>query len=333
MAPTLLPLALALLLPGDLPARSDKPREPNPLAPSLPLLTDEEEEKLDRVIDRFIRYDQGKLPGEEGRQALADFQRLGPEAIPALIRGLNRAAHIEGSCPAVLIAKKLARMLSVSDDPQLLDFARENVGLGVARSRHMAVLKDLRLVCALRKQSVARNTAAAPRSAVVRTEAEQKPLRTMTVDELAEAAGRERGSRLKQVLLELEKRRGDGVVSALGSAAATVSDEELKQQAREILARYLGRQSPAVVKEKLADDRAEVRAAAARVAAAKGLRFGSELIGLLEDPEPRVRQAAREALVRLARGPDFGPEPDAADDARAEAVRRWRDWWVRQGSR
>src|SRR4051812_21717806 len=127
MTPTLLALT-AVLLAAD-PAPDTKPaRKPHPLAPSLPELTKEEEEKLDDIINRFIQADIGGLQGPEGRQAQRDFEALGPEAIPALIRGINRAAQLEHSCPTLMIAKKLSRMLMKSDDQKLLDFARDEIG-------------------------------------------------------------------------------------------------------------------------------------------------------------------------------------------------------------
>src|SRR5205823_3283281 len=108
-------------------------------------------EKLDKIIDRFIDYDSGRAVVPDPKRVKSDFDKLGREAIPALIRGINRAAAIDDSCPAVVIAKKLAGMLASSADPELLDFARENIGAGVTRSRHMSVLKDLRVMCILRK--------------------------------------------------------------------------------------------------------------------------------------------------------------------------------------
>src|SRR5438105_3793509 len=128
------PLVLVLAVHGD--TSPDAPRKPNPFAPSLPLLTEEEEAKLDRIIDRFILVDTGKLRGAEGKSALREFEKLGPEAIPALIRGINRAARIEHSCPATVIGKKLHRMFMASRDPELLEFARDEIGSGVGRSKH-----------------------------------------------------------------------------------------------------------------------------------------------------------------------------------------------------
>src|SRR6516162_845753 len=62
MTPTVLALT-AVLFAAD-PAPDAKPmRKPHPLAPSLPELTKEEEEKLDDIINRFIRADTGQLQG------------------------------------------------------------------------------------------------------------------------------------------------------------------------------------------------------------------------------------------------------------------------------
>src|SRR6202022_820906 len=103
-----LTLTLAVLLPAELPDRTGAPREPNIFAPSLPQLTDEEEGQRDDIINRFIKSDTGQLRGEASKRAQANFQNLGPDATFALIRGLNRAATIDNSCPAVVIAKKLS---------------------------------------------------------------------------------------------------------------------------------------------------------------------------------------------------------------------------------
>ncbi|HXG09922.1 MAG TPA: hypothetical protein VNK04_09050 [Gemmataceae bacterium] len=317
-------LTLALLLFGA-PPEVKSPRQPHPLAPSLPQLTDEEEEELDRIIDRFIQADIGLLRGTEAQKARADFEKLGPEATFALIRGLNRAAKIEHSCPAVLIAKKLGRILGSTTDVELLDFARENIGLGVGRSRHEGVLRELRLACSLRRGRIA---ASAGGGAAVGP----KPPRAMTVTELAEAAGSERGQRLKEVLIELEQRRGDEVIAALGTAAASY-EGDIRQLARDLLTRHLARQPAAVLKEKLKDDRAEVRRAAALIIGVREPRLAGDLIELLADSEESVRAAAHQALVRLSRGVDFGPRPNAGTAEQEAAIKKWREWWARQAGR
>lgn len=304
------------------PAETQRPA--SPFAPSLPKLTEEEENYLDLIIDRFIQYDIGELKGEEGKKALQEFQKLGPDATFALIRGLNRAAQIEGSCPVVVIGKKLMNVLNGSTDLDLLEFARENIGADVGQSRHLTFLKDLRVAILFRKSAVIQ--AKTP----TRPGAGPKTLRTMTVNELVTAASNERGDRLRELYNELELRKGDDVIKALGLAASISYDEESQRAARAALQRNLGRQGTAIIKEKLKDDRPEVRAAAARAAGNLNLRHGAELIDLLEDREADVRAAAHLALVRLNRGTDFGPADDTDRVQRDDAISRWRTWWAKQ---
>jgi hypothetical protein len=338
MTPTLLTLTAVLVLSSEPPPRTETPRQPNPLAPSLPLLTDEEEKQIEQTIDRFIEAESGKLRGAEAKKAQSDFQKLGPEAIPALIRGLNRAAKIEHSCPAVIIAKKLARMLSTTKDAELLEFARENIGAGVTQSRHMGVLKELRVLCTLRKGALPReeNRAAVrtlPGSKAVgtaRSTAGKSDVRDMGVSQLIEAAGSERGVRLKAVLTELGRRRGEPVLGALGSAAATY-DGEIQELARDMLTRRLSVLDAKELKDKLKDDRAEVRAAAAHVAGSKGVHLERELIPLLNDDEALVRRQAHQALVTLSKAEDFGPLDDATEVQRSQAQAKWQSWLAKQG--
>jgi hypothetical protein len=154
----------------------------------------------------------------------------------------------------------------------------------------------------------------------------------MSLTELAEAAGSERGPRLKEVLIELEQRRGDEAVAALGTAAGGY-EGEVQQLARELLVRNLARQDAGLVKEKLKDERAEVRRAAALVAVARDVRLVGGVIDLLGDEDANVRAAARQALVRVSRGVDFGPAPNAAKAEQDAAIKKWREWWARQGGR
>jgi hypothetical protein len=276
MMASLLTLTAALLVSAEPPRGSQTPRQPNPFAPSLPQLTEEEENQLDQIINRFIDYESGKVRGPDAKKVLTDFQKLGPEAIPALIRGLNRAAKIDHSCPAVIIAKKLARTLSTTKDSELLEFARENVGAGVTQSRHMGVIKDLRVLCMVRKRTLAQ-------------EESQAAVRTLP------------GTR------------------AANSARSTVPKREVHEL------------SVTDLKAKLKDERADVRAGAARAAANKGVHLESELINLLNDDERKVRQEAHQALVKLSKGKDLGPKEGAKEAERKEAQQEWREWLAKRG--
>ena len=320
MTTSLLVLTLALFAASDSPDSKEKPKH-SPYAPSLPYLTKEEEEKLDEIIDRFMLYDIGRLQGEDARKALKDFKDLGPEAIPALVRGLNRAAKIEHSCPVVVIAQKLGKLLAASEDRELLEFVRDEIGAGVGRTRHAGVLQDLRVGVSMRKNALARRPPPGP-----------KAPRSMSVTELADAASSERGPRLKALLTELEKRRGKEVLPGLANAAGNY-EKDIQKLGRDLLYSHLSRQNEAMVKEKLKDDLVEVRKAAARVVADKMPRLTGELIDLLDDERAEVRTAARDALVKLSRGEDFGPAADASKEQIADAREKWWSWWSRKGRR
>jgi HEAT repeat protein len=293
-------------------------RERHPFARSVPLLTVDEYAKIDTVIDRFIDYDVGKLKGDAGKKALDDFNRLGPESIFNLIDGLNRAANMESSCPAVIIGRKVAKVLSSTDDMDLLVFAKDNIGAGVTAKRHTNVLKDLQFSILLRKSSLQRQAKSGAKS-----------LGSSSLADLEKSASKERGPQLKAVLAEAEKRQGTKAVDILLMGVAN-ADAEIAKLSQGLLAKNLQRQNSDTLKTMLKHDRREVRIGAAQAVGAKKVRLGSELIALLQDSDEDVRQAGRRALVQLAGGGDYGPSVDANSSERQSAVERWRDWWGRQ---
>jgi hypothetical protein len=326
-------LSLVLASTGG-PTYKGQPREPHPLAPSLPTLTEKEENEILKIVDRFIEYDTGKLKGAEGQKALADFKALGPEAVFCLIEGLNKAANMEDSCPAVLIAKKISTIIAGTKDRQLLEFARDNIGAGVTAKRHQVVLKDLRLACALRKSALQRADLAGGKGGTGGSGSpappKEKTLKTMTLSELTAAAGKEKGEALQKVLIELATRKGDQVILTLGIVAGK-DDKEAAQLARTLLIEQLTNAAAADLKTWLKSGSPLVRAAAAQVIGDKGYRFINELIAALNDPEEAVRQAARAALVKLASNDvDHGPVVGAAPTEREQAAQRWRMYWQKK---
>jgi hypothetical protein len=303
-------------------AWADEPRKPHPFAPSLPELTEEEEKKIDDVIDRFIQYDIGKLKGAEGQQALREFVKLGPESIPSLIRGLNRAAEINNSCPVTVIAAKLNRFLAVSNDLKLLEYARDEIGAGVGPTVHRAVIQDLRFALSQRKNYLVR-------AGVTTTSPLAKPLRSMSNSALVEEAGREKGDRLRQIITELGTRNGDDVINTLGLQAASYT-RETQQAARTALITVLTRLKLDELKKKLSDEKSEVRLAAVRVVRNREYRVGPEMIARLDDDDASVREWAQTALIRMAKGFDYGPPRNATKEQRKQAMDRWESWWARQ---
>jgi hypothetical protein len=315
MTSTLLALSLALLAaePAD-----KTPRKPSGIAPSLPALTKEEERKLDEIVERLIRADTGRLRGEAARQAMKEFNALKPEAIPALIRGLNRSAKLSYSCPVLLITKRLTSLLLASNDQVLLEFARDEIGAGVGRSRYAGTLQDLRFKCLMRRNALARLAPPPPRG-----------IAALGASQLAKAANSERGPRLKGILTELAKRSGKEVVPALAVAADSY-DKDTQKLGRELLDSHLIRQSASHVLEKLSDDAVEVRKSAIRVLSAKHPDLVSKVIDRLTDENAEVRAEARGALVKRSKGEDFGPGATAGKAEQLDAQKKWRAWWNRQ---
>jgi hypothetical protein len=321
MTATLLALAVAMFA-----ADAERPRpglRKRPPAESKPReLTREEEEKLDAIVNRVILADIGRLSKPEARKALKTFDALGAEAIPAMIRGLNKAAKSNHTCPVLVISKKLGRLLDASRDPKMLEFARDEIGADIGRSRYAGTLQGLRVKAMLRKNALARLRPTGP----PRT----KTPRSMTTAALVKEASTVRGPRLKMVLTELGRRKEKEALSGLVVAAGSY-DRDTQKLGRELLDKSLARHSAAVVKGKLADDSPVMRSAAVRVIAARHPRLAGELITLLDDDKPAVRLEAHRALVRLSKGEDFGPSSSAGKDQRKQAQRKWRAWWERQG--
>ncbi len=98
----------------------------------------------DEVVERFIQYDIGRLKGEAAAQALRDFNRLGQNAIPALVRGLNRSASIHASCPVCVLSSRLQSTLAQSQDPGMFAYTLANIGRDVPETApHYGRLMDL----------------------------------------------------------------------------------------------------------------------------------------------------------------------------------------------
>jgi HEAT repeat protein len=120
-------------------------KEPSKEAPKA---TPEREAQYDRVVDRFILADVGRLRGLEARKAVLDLQALGPEAIPALVRGLNRSATLDASCPVMSISEKLGALLAKCNDMELLAQVRDDIGKGVGFTPYASYLTALKQSCA-----------------------------------------------------------------------------------------------------------------------------------------------------------------------------------------
>lgn len=315
---------IPLLLLGSLfAAASDAPpRKQSAIAPSLPALTKEEEKKIEDVIDRFILADTGRLRGEDAKKAIKEFEKLGPESIPALIRGLNESAQRSYSCPILMITKKLTRFLDSSTDTILLEYARDEIGAGLKGVKHAGVLQDLRTRIMLRKNAVIRV------HGVTRFNNPPRSAASMTTAELTKALSSARGGSFRAIVQELSRRSGKEALQGLVEAAAH-KDPDSRKIGREFLDAHVGKLHPSGLLEKFTDDRVEVRLSAIRVGSKQRSNIPS-LIERLIDENADVRAEARAALKKHSKTEDFGPAPDASIGEQRIAQKKWQEWWENQ---
>jgi hypothetical protein len=102
-------------------------------------------------------------------------------------------------------------------------------------------------------------------------------------------------------------------------------DWERWQKLRELQARCEELPPAQLVEAFKAPDVLE-RLAAVKVANQKGLDMPEEFIALLRGEDDAIRQEAREALVKLAGGSDYGPSEKSDAAAVEEAVQGWQSW-------
>jgi hypothetical protein len=152
------------------------------------------------------------------------------------------------------------------------------------------------------------------------------------------AAGEGDAARLAQELIQanpakqerlldtLRENKGAEYTQALVKAIPKL-DGDIKKKAREALAERLSRMTTATLRDRLKDDDAELRRAAALAAAMKEeTAHIPRLIELLDDSDTTVARAAHAALKSLS-GKDFGPAKDASRAENAQAVAAWKAWW------
>jgi hypothetical protein len=138
------------------------------------------------------------------------------------------------------------------------------------------------------------------------------------------------GPQQDQVLDQLKQAKGVAYTEALAEAIRELSGA-VKTKARDALVERLARMTAATLRDKLQDETAEIRRAAALACAMKAdKKFIPDLINLLEDQQPTVARAAHAALKDLT-GQDFGPAANAPPAARSRAVVAWKEWWEKEG--
>ncbi|MBM4096671.1 MAG: hypothetical protein FJ261_07830 [Planctomycetes bacterium] len=295
-------------------------RPPHPLAPSLPQLSDAAEDDLDALIDRFMLFDIGKLPGPAGLKAQKDFEALGPEAIPALLRGLSRSARLDHDCPVTVIAKKLRLTLLASTDRKLLEFARDE-SESVDLRKHRGVVTALRV-------AITAHLAKLDRAGTPQPPPYRDPrLAKLSPDEIRRGlAANPSDADLAHTLLgELASRDDQAAFEVLVIGAGSTYPNT-RQVGRKHLLDWVSKRPRPEINRLLSHEQSEARRAAGLALLAGGKAAGEPAIALLKDPVPAVREAIHAELVRMARK-DLAA-PGDTPESQARAADAWKAWWM-----
>jgi HEAT repeat protein len=133
----------------------------------------------------------------------------------------------------------------------------------------------------------------------------------------------------EKLLHQLADAKGLPYTDALADAAAKLYGPA-QTKARDLLAERLVRMTEATLRDRLGEDSAELRRAAARAVGMKNAKaLTADLLPLLSDQDPEVIQAARLSLKALT-NEDFGPQPDADRAGREKAAESWKAWWKKK---
>ncbi len=296
-------------------------RERHPLAPSLPLLSEAEEARYDKIVNQFIKYDLGQLPGAEGLKAKNDFLNLGSESIPALFRGLQISAKLEHSCPVAMISQKLKSFLFKSNDDELLEYARDELSSALEGSKHAPLLQDMRLGVTMRRKVVLANKPSVP-----------KWLLNMTVAEMLKSLQEEENQQKHKLMAQELGRRGDHEsLKGLGLFAASFYPE-VKEPSIKLLQEKMRKLKAEELQDFLKDANPLLRQKAAEsMGYLKAIKGAEDLVPLLLDSNTAVQKAVREALVKIAGGKDFGPVDFSNTENVRNAQSDWKKWLMVEG--
>ena len=314
----------------------------------------------DQIVAAFIEYDIGKIRDPRAiEQIKARFNGLKTDdAVPALVRGMNRSTRMRASCPITALAGKLRSILSDSKDADIGAHVLRNLeerevpgytqhirGVFDAAEKQVLRVKGkeylnhqferraeqdqqrLAYVPGLKLTDLApRNTAATRVEADVSAKGD-------SASDAGPAAGRTIARRTAAATVPDARRRSLAeLVDGLRDKASQASVlEELHRRAGAADAQQIVPHSDAIAGVlKDGDDKAR-ESAARLLGLIRSESAVPKLIGALEDPNASVRSASVTALTRTTRQL-FGPKDNATPEETRQAIARWREWWNRQNA-
>jgi HEAT repeat protein len=255
-------------------------------------------QRSNQVVDRFILYDTGQLPGQPGQIALMQFNQLGLESLPSLLLGLERTSNLQASCPFIVLSNKVRTLLAMTNDYQVLLYASEMLAK-MDGGRYQAQLRALQVFCEQRLKQLDR-----------RAQIPQwiKALSSPNVNARRAAAGGlgQLGADARPALAALAKAFND-------------PDEQTRGLAAAALVAIGPDTAPAFVKALKDAPRRRLAASALAAYRLPPEAVIPDLIALLKDPDVNVRDYTGAVLARWGR-PAALPLTAALDDPQTRAA-------------
>jgi HEAT repeat protein len=130
---------------------------------------------------------------------------------------------------------------------------------------------------------------------------------------------------------QARQRQRERLEDALLEAGEKLLAANLFQQSSlQLFVNRLSAEKPETLQRQVKDNNPLVRWLVTSAIGRRHLHLEADLIQCLDDLHPAVRAEAHKALVRVARGSDFGPVHGASQKGIARAVEKWQHWLALQ---
>jgi hypothetical protein len=318
-----------------------------------------DDERYNALVEEFIQYDIGNVrePAAVDRIRRQFNSLKADEAVPALVRGLNRSMRMGYSCPITAISGKLMSMMQSSRNPEvgkhiLANLEQRDVGRynhHIANVRKNAEGQMIRILgreqaerqFKRRVEDDAQKMAYVPGMKLTdlapRQRAASGPASDATANDASINANRTSDATGKPASPTTTPPAADLGKLTVAQLAERLNDKsgqarvlrELSMRASDGNEAEVAALGDSIV-QSLSEGNESARMEAARLLGVLRLEWTTlPLITALEDSSPAVRSAATTALTRITRQL-FGPADDATPAQQKQAVARWRNWWEKR---
>jgi HEAT repeat protein len=127
-----------------------------------------------------------------------------------------------------------------------------------------------------------------------------------------------------------EQQREQQEIAQLDRQEQQLALQLFQKSTLNVVARHLTTAKSEELRKHIADQDPVIRFLVVHTVGSRHLHAEPDLIERLSDPDPVVRTTAHTALVRVARGTDFGPIAGASQTGIARSVEKWRHWLALQ---